>query len=169
MNWRGKINIPERVIFKTIGKNKVAQKVIKEQVGIEATISESGIQNFLVIRTSLPAPLNEILLSKTKTVSGARPNDLVLSPKSRILANTDYSKLAFKWIPTNKLVELFDTPEKIVNEWTGKFVLSNNSDNQGLRKPQIGSCIQSLHIFTTIPKRSPQQLYSLRVLEKQKR
>jgi superfamily II DNA or RNA helicase len=139
MNWQGKINIPERIVFRTIGKNKITQKVIKELSGVEATISDSTNPNFLVVRTNLRAPLNEILLSKTKSVSVSMPNDLVLIPRTRITANTDFSQLVCKWAATNKLVELFDTPEKIANEWIGKFVLSNNPDNQGLRKPQIGA------------------------------
>lgn len=139
MKWQGKITIPPIRVEKSIGKNTVTQLIQHKIENIDVVIESTLDNNVLLIKTHIPGLLNEILLFKSMAPIEYGEKRLILRGKKKITRNTNFSTAEFVLHSIGDIGTIYNSPEKVVEDWKGKFALTNDPTINGLRKPQLGA------------------------------
>lgn len=139
--WQGEIELPplpERRVV--IGSNWVVQNLFPGGI-FAAKISDSDVDGYDAITTSLEAPFREFLLRRKGARRITTPIPVLTSPNVSDSKNLP-ARISLKWDSLGELDTYADTPEKVLDAWTNKFDFRTEDETtgvSGLRTPQIGA------------------------------
>lgn len=142
-DWKGRLTLPPLHGLRVkIGRNAVRQLVFRGAT-TRARIFLNDTPGHDLIKTELKPPYGQLHIRR----KGAKRRMMDLPALTANLARDEAlpETLTLQWDVVEPLTQRVDTPEKLLATWENQFSfrLEGQSDEPGLRLPQIGASMPS--------------------------